>query len=92
LHQTVNDILNGPDYFLCEKFGTRMPKRDCVKRQTEGQKFYVIPGYKKTCIISKIWACENCEQGMEIRNQMSGVRCQPPSSGTTARQVHTDGG
>jgi hypothetical protein len=55
-------ILNGPEYFYCERHKLRMKKEHCVEWQT--------PGAAPFELDKSIVECANCEQGKEIKRLM----------------------
>lgn len=63
--QSIEDILNGPEYFLCEKYKARMKKVLCVEKQAGPQVGYDID-YASTM-------CRDCAQGIEIRGEIQGL-------------------
>jgi hypothetical protein len=62
MNSAVEDILNGPDYFECERMHVRMKKENCVRRQ----------GHKGLYAIgeSRHLECQNCEQGERIKAEV----------------------
>jgi len=68
----AEEILNGPDYFTCEKFGTRMPKRDCVKRQKRRHAVY-SPWIETSIVEMSLDKCQDCEQGKEIMEEVADI-------------------
>lgn len=60
----AEDILNGPEYFYCERHKLRMKKEHCVEWQT--------PGAKPFALDKSIVECANCEQGKKIKRLMIG--------------------
>jgi len=67
--QAAKEILNGPDYFTCEKFGTRMPKKDCVKRQKRRHQVY-SPWIEISTVNMSLDQCQDCEQGKSIMEEV----------------------
>ncbi len=65
MDQSIEDILNGPDYFLCDRFKTRMKKVRCVEKQAGPQAGFEID-YADTM-------CRDCAQGIEIKGEVQGL-------------------
>lgn len=65
----IEDILAGPDYFLCEKWRIRMRKVVCVERQeilAAGRwNSETEPVYRK---------CEGCGQGERVKEEVEKIR------------------
>lgn len=60
-HQTYEGILNGPDYFTCERFRSRMRKAVCIERQPK--KDIVQLGDRNHL------ECQDCEQGRLVAGE-----------------------
>jgi len=70
---SAEEILNGPDYFFCEKYKSWMSKRACVKRQNKDHQVY--SSFVETFPINMSLArCEGCEQGMAIKQMTEDGR------------------
>ncbi len=73
---TVDEILNGPDFFTCERFKTRMLKKRCVERQEDDH-----PLQSEEFITSEIGlsieVCKTCEQGKRIRDEIISEKPKP---------------
>jgi hypothetical protein len=65
MNQTVEDILNGPDYFLCERYNVRMKKAECIRRQTTPDRNSYEIDHTFTC-------CKNCGQGADVKEEAGG--------------------
>jgi len=64
---SVDDILNGPDYFYCEHYRARMKRQACIARQEKARhdpKEGKAPNLKMT-------GCMDCPQGLQIREEMN---------------------
>ncbi len=58
---SLDEILNGPDAFRCERFGTRMLRKRCVERQKEQNGIYSnAPRWPE---------CQDCPQGKRILDE-----------------------
>ena len=57
--------INNPGYFVCDRFHCRMLKETCIDRQ-EAKKYLNSSRTEKY----KFPECENCEQGLGIREEM----------------------
>lgn len=69
---SVDEILNGPDYFFCEHYKARMKKSCCIQRQAyrDDVKARQNPN---TPLAPNLVAdgCTNCAQGAKIREEMN---------------------
>lgn len=61
----IEAILNGPEYFTCERGHARMKKAACIERQKGVRK--AAGGYGYYQLVPP--ECEECEQGEKIRRQ-----------------------
>ena len=81
----IEAILNGPDYFRCEMFRTRMPKRDCVKRQKRDHKVYSI--YLVTTDVDmSLDKCQECKQGKGLMKEFEAGTIQMYSPVAKSKQ------
>lgn len=65
MNNALEKILNGPNFFFCERFQTRMSKKVCIDRQNRepnGDIFDYVP--------DSFEGCKECEQGKEIKRLM----------------------
>jgi len=62
----AEQILSGPDYFMCERTHTRMKKEICIKRQTSGLRIFGGSWKYAREIPSE---CVNCEQGRNLKKK-----------------------
>jgi hypothetical protein len=69
---SVDDILNGPDYFYCEHYKARMKKSCCIQRQAYRDDVKVRQN-PNTPLAPNLVAdgCTNCAQGAQIREEMN---------------------
>lgn len=69
---SVDDILNGPDYFFCEHYKARMKKSCCIQRQAYRDDVKVRQN-PNTPLAPNLVAdgCTNCAQGAKIREEMN---------------------
>ena len=58
---SIDQILAGPDYFICLRLTTRLPKSICIQRQT--QRVAVAP------ISLPVYLCQDCARGAEIARE-----------------------
>ena len=65
MDQSIEKILNGPDYFKCDRYNTRMKKTVCVEKQAGPQVGFEID-YADTM-------CRDCAQGIEIKGEVQGL-------------------
>lgn len=65
MNSTIEEILNGPDYFSCEKYHARMKKILCVEKQAGPQAGFDID-YANSM-------CKECAQGIEIKGEVQGL-------------------
>ena len=49
MDQSIEEILNGPDYFYCEKYHARMKKVLCVEKQAGPQAGFDIDYANSMC-------------------------------------------
>jgi len=56
---TADELLNGPDYFTCERRHCRMPVATCIKRQKTG--VYALGGHHTYIPLE----CRDCDQGKD---------------------------
>jgi len=64
-------ILNGPDYFTCERYHCRMSKQACVRNQ----QVLVTPEglfYRGSSALARAEGCAGCLQGIQIKAEMEG--------------------
>jgi len=71
----INKILNGPDYFKCDLFNSRLRKDICIERQ-EGN-HSVAETYKTSTIGLSFEACKTCGQGKQIRDEILKDKPKP---------------
>ena len=69
---SVDEILNGPDYFFCEHYKARMKKSCCIQRQAYRDDVKVRQN-PNTPLAPNLVAdgCTNCAQGAKIREEMN---------------------
>lgn len=69
---SVDEILNGPDYFFCEHYRARMKKSCCIQRQAYRDDVKVRQN-PNTPLAPNLVAdgCTNCAQGAQIREEMN---------------------
>jgi len=68
---SVDEILNGPDYFFCEHYRARMKKQACIARQEneinlrarQNPNTHLAPNLQTI-------GCMDCAQGAQIREEM----------------------
>jgi len=65
----IRDILDGPEFFTCERFKTRMLKKRCVERQ-EDDHLLQNEEFKISQIGLSFEYCKTCEQGQRIRDEI----------------------
>jgi len=61
----ISHILNGPDYFICERMHCRLKKTDCASRQLKGIGETAEKGRRTVP-----YECQNCPQGNEIMDEL----------------------
>lgn len=79
----VEVILNGPDYFKCERLNARMPKKDCFQRQYEYDRLYYQYSRglsQEHSILERLLSlekCRGCGQGKKIRAKIMETLTRP---------------
>lgn len=63
--KNIDDILNGPEYFLCKRFRVRMKRSICIERQ-KGLSKQANDGWVSTVDAIRYEKCAGCAQGAEI--------------------------
>ncbi len=63
---SVDDILNGPDYFYCEHYRARMSKQCCIARQEKARQDPKAASPNLNMI-----SCLDCAQGLEIKEEVN---------------------
>lgn len=68
---SVDDILNGPDYFFCEHYKARMRKQICIDRQAHREDIRARQN-PNTALAADLETvgCSNCAQGAQIREEI----------------------
>lgn len=82
----IKDILDGPEFFKCERFNTRMLKKRCVERQ---ERYYTL--LEEELLTSEIGFsfdyCKTCEQGQRIRNEVISEKPKPQRGKGDRREI-----
>ena len=86
--ESHDEILQGPGYFRCEKYNTRMLKIDCVKRQSRDSAA-LKPFTDNSSIKMALEACEDCEQGRKIKEEIMADKPKP-RRGTGERNLECE--
>lgn len=71
----IDDILNSPDYFYCEKFRAKIKKTICIERQMGSNA--IIEQYKTSEIGLSFEVCKICNQGKTIRDELYKEKVKP---------------
>ncbi len=71
--ESIEKILNGPDYFLCDRFKTRMKKADCIKRQGGFTSTFGTWQHDPNMGMS-FEECVDCAQGKSIRTDVGNLK------------------
>ena len=69
MSHAAEEILNGLDYFYCERFKARMPKKDCVKRRHQAIEVEIgnfAHDYDDFDLTLSLKDCLECPQGDEV--------------------------
>jgi hypothetical protein len=72
----IKVVLDGPEFFTCEYFKTRMLKKRCVERQEGNYQLYSEQLITAETGLS-IEYCETCEQGKRIRDELALIQPKP---------------
>jgi|GEM_PF-6988424 flagellar motor switch/type III secretory pathway protein FliN len=68
---SVDEILNGPDYFYCLHYKARMKKSCCIRRQAYRDDTRVRQNPNRALALNLVIdGCFNCAQGAEIKEEM----------------------
>jgi len=82
MNNALEKILNGPNFFFCERFQTRMSKKVCIDRQNRepnGDIFDYVP--------DSFEGCKECKQGKEIKRLMIDDGLRPRGASDPAGRL-----
>lgn len=82
MNNALEKILNGPNFFFCERFQTRMSKKVCIDRQNRepnGDIFDYVP--------DSFEGCKECKQGEEIKRLMIDDGLRPRGASDPAGRL-----
>jgi hypothetical protein len=71
----IDEILNSPDYFYCEKFRAKIKKLICIERQMGNNA--IVEQYKTSEIGLSFEVCKSCNQGKTIRDELLMEKVKP---------------
>ena len=88
---TAISILEGPEYFTCERHGCRMRKEVCVRRQT-GNHSYDMYCPDIWLTLMSLEECEHCAQGARLLEEfvLRGLEARP-STWRVSRRAALEG-